>query len=31
MTNVRAYRGVVPVLGARVYIDPAATVIHVPE
>ena len=27
MTNVRAYRGVLPKLGARVYIDPAATVI----
>lgn len=27
MTNVRAYRGVAPALGARVYIDPAATVI----
>lgn len=27
MTNVRSYRGVLPKLGARVYIDPAATVI----
>ena len=27
MANVRAYRGVLPKLGARVYIDPAATVI----
>jgi carbonic anhydrase/acetyltransferase-like protein (isoleucine patch superfamily) len=27
MTNVRAYRGVLPKLGARVYVDPAATVI----
>lgn len=27
MNNVRAYRGVLPKLGARVYIDPAATVI----
>ncbi|HEX5959733.1 MAG TPA: gamma carbonic anhydrase family protein [Rhodanobacteraceae bacterium] len=27
MANVRAYRGSMPALGARVYIDPAATVI----
>ena len=27
MTNLRAYRGVLPKLGARVYIDAAATVI----
>lgn len=27
MANVREYRGVLPTLGARVYIDPAATVI----
>jgi carbonic anhydrase/acetyltransferase-like protein (isoleucine patch superfamily) len=27
VNNVRAYRGVLPKLGARVYIDPAATVI----
>lgn len=31
MTNVRAYRGSVPTLGARVYIDPAATVIGAVE
>ena len=27
MANVRAYKGIVPKLGARVYVDPAATVI----
>ena len=27
MTNLRAYKGVLPTLGARVYVDPAATVI----
>src|SRR5688572_6096749 len=27
MTNIRPYRGQLPRLGARVYIDPAATVI----
>ena len=27
MSNLRAYRGVLPTLGARVYVDPAATVI----
>ncbi|HET7593328.1 MAG TPA: gamma carbonic anhydrase family protein, partial [Rhodanobacteraceae bacterium] len=27
MANLRAYRGVEPRLGARVYVDPAATVI----
>ena len=27
MTNVRAYRGVLPMLGVRVYVDPAATLI----
>ncbi len=27
MANLRAYRGVLPKLGARVYVDPAATVI----
>lgn len=31
MTNVRAYRGNVPTLGARIYIDPAATVIGAVE
>jgi carbonic anhydrase/acetyltransferase-like protein (isoleucine patch superfamily) len=31
MTNVRAYRGTVPTLGARVYIDPAATLIGAVE
>jgi len=27
MTNIRAYRGILPKLGASVYVDPAATVI----
>lgn len=31
MTALRAYRGVLPTLGARVYVDPAATVIGTVE
>ena len=31
MSNLRTYRGIAPTLGARVYVDPAATVIGAVE